>query len=258
MKALAFRLRQASVASLKHLTASVLVASLCALLVFFLWYPSPYGELVGGRELFLLVVSVDVVCGPLLTLIVFDRRKPRAELWRDIGIVVLIQAAALSYGLWSVLHARPVFLAFEGNRFRVVSVPDIDMSEISKAPERLRALSWRGPTLIAARLAKDSDPDFPRSVQLSMSGLHPAFRPSRWEAYETQRQRVIEQAKPLARLRTKYAAQQMLIDNVVRESGKTASHLGYVPLIAGKYSDWSVVVSLDDASVIGFVPLDGW
>ena len=81
-----------------HLGLSVLIASGAALLVFAVWYPYPYREISGGRELFTLVVAVDVVLGPLITFVVFDRRKPVRELVRDLSVVVLLQLAALSHG----------------------------------------------------------------------------------------------------------------------------------------------------------------
>ena len=39
------------------------VATACGLLVFALWYPYPYSEISGGRDLFLLVVSVEAGLG---------------------------------------------------------------------------------------------------------------------------------------------------------------------------------------------------
>ena len=56
-----------------HLILSLIIAALAALLVFGIWYPYPYREISGGRELFLLVVSVVVILGPLITLAVFNR-----------------------------------------------------------------------------------------------------------------------------------------------------------------------------------------
>ena len=78
-------------AAAKHLGASAVVAAVVAWLVFGLWYPAPYAALAGGFALFGLVVMVDAVCGPLMTLVVFDRRKPCSELARDIGIIVTLQ-----------------------------------------------------------------------------------------------------------------------------------------------------------------------
>lgn len=252
------RLRLATPASLAHLAASCVVALASAALVFGLWYPHPFSELVGGRELFLLVVTVDVICGPLLTLVVFDRRKPRASLWRDVGVVVMLQLAALAYGLYSVMEARPVLLAFEGNRFQVVRAPDVDPSTIERAPQDLQQLSMSGPRLVGVRLAKPTDPDFPASIQRAMQGEPPAFRPERWVSFESQRASVIAEAKPLSQLRKKHPSRQQPIDDAVRESALSEQRLGYLPLLAAAHDDWVVIVSLDDGKPRAYLPLDGF
>src|SRR6476620_1241962 len=141
------RLRAAAI----HLALSIMVAGLAGLLVFAVWYPYPYREVSGGRELFLLVVSVDIVIGPLVTLAVFNRAKPDAELKRDLAIVGLLQLAALCYGLWTVHLARPVHMVFEYNRFRVVHQVDIPTELNDKAPAGIDIAPWGGPTLIALR-----------------------------------------------------------------------------------------------------------
>lgn len=258
---LAQRLSAAAGASLKHLAASCALALVCAGLVFGLWYPAPYGELVGGRALFLLIVAVDVVCGPLLTLIVWDRRKPRRELWRDIGAIVLIQLLALGYGLASAIQARPVFLAFEGNRFRVVRAPDVEMADIAQAPADLRHLSLSGPRLIGVRLVQPSDPGFPSSIRLALEGLHPAFRPGRWVDFGVQRPIVTGGAQPLSDLRRKHPAEGSQIDAAVAAAaadGWREAELGYWPLAVGSRDDWVVVVDRRKGIPRAFLPLDGW
>lgn len=248
------RIRIAAWACLAHFGLSALVALACAILVFYVWYPFPYSELVGGKELFFLVMSVDVVCGPLLTLVVFSDQKSRLALARDIGLIVLVQLSALTYGLHSVIAARPVFLAFEGDRFRVVSVPDIDMSRIEEAPESLQTLSFTGPKPLAAALAKSDDPDFPESIRLAVSGLHPAFRPRRWRPYDDYRAEVSRAAIPLSKLRDRYPANWSYFDNLPKD----AAQLGYLPLLAGQHTDWVVVLNLKDGQPMSFLPLDGW
>lgn len=245
-------------ASLKHLAVSCAVALACAALVFGLWYPYPYSELVGGRELFMLVVSVDVACGPLLTLVVFDPCKSRTQLWRDVGVVMLLQLTALGYGMYSVLEARPVLLAFEGDRFRVVRVADVDRSDIQSAPEDLRPMSLWGPRLVGVRLAKSTEPDFIHSIQRSMQGDPPSFRPDRWVGFQAQRANVIADAKSLSQLRRKHPSRQKPIDEAVERSGLGEARLGYLPLVAGSRDDWVVVVSLDDGKPRAYLPLDGF
>ena len=140
-----------------HLLLSCTVAMLCALLVFGLWYPYPYREISGGRELFLIVVLVDIALGPLITFTIFNRSKPATELRRDLTIVVLLQISALGYGLWTVSVARPVHMVFEIDRFRVVHAIDVPPEMLLQTPAGVDALPWTGPTLLAVRPFRDSN-----------------------------------------------------------------------------------------------------
>jgi hypothetical protein len=255
---LSLRLRAAANASLKHLLLSLLVALLGAVLVFAFWYPYPYDELVGGQNLFLILISVDVSCGPLLTLVVFNPNKPRTELWRDLGIIVILQLAALVYGLNSVAQARPVYLAFEKDHFRVVRLPDIDLEHLSRAPASLSNPGWLKPRLIATRVATSTDPNFLKSIQLSLAGQPPAFRPESWVDYGQQRQEVVFRAKPVATLLGKYPGQRTMIETAIAKSGLKENQLGFLPLTAMSHTDWIVLVSLTDAEPKGFLHLDGW
>jgi hypothetical protein len=144
-------------ASVVHLGLSLCVAAMAALLVFGIWYPYPYREISGGRELFLLVIAVDVILGPLVTLAVFNRIKPAVVLRRDLAAIGFLQLAALAYGLWTVVVARPVHMVFEYDRFRIVHAIDIAPELLPKSPADVIALPLTGPTLLSLRPFKDGD-----------------------------------------------------------------------------------------------------
>lgn len=244
----------ALLASLKHLLFSCVIAVAVAGLVFLVWYPAPYAELAGGHGLFWLVIVVDVVCGPLLTFVIFSPAKPRSEIVRDIGLVVLVQFGALLYGLYSVAQARPVWLAFEGNRFRVVSIPDLANQSLDAAPEALRLLSWTGPKLLGVRLAQPTDPDFVQSVKASLEGSHPAFRPARWQSYDAKEVR--QSLLPMAKLTARYPAEEGSIREAV--GGRDLGQLGYLPLAANNVTDWVVVVDRGTGQPVAHLHLDGF
>lgn len=241
-----------------HLLLSATVALFCAALVFGLWYPPPYDSLANGRQLISMVIAIDIVCGPLLTTIVFNPSKARKELWRDMGVIVVLQLAALSYGMFSVMQARPVWLAFEGDRFRVVSMPDIEKESLKNAPKELRALSLTGPKMLGVRLLTAEDPNFPRSVQLAMQGIPPAFRTDRWVPYEQQKPKVVALAKPLSDLYRKYPARKKMLDESVLASGLKPEQLGYFPFVSENSTEWVAVVGLADAMPRAYLPLDAW
>lgn len=252
------RLQSALRASLLHLLCSALIALLAALLVFGVWYPPPYEELVGGRGLFTLIVMVDLVCGPMLTLVLFDPSKSKRKWYFDLSLIVVMQLVALFYGIAQVAAARPVFLAFEGNRFRVVQAIDIDQAQLAQAPSHLQSLSYQGPRLIGARLSKSTDADFLTSLNQSMQGQHPAFRPSRWTDYSEQSQLVREQLEPLAKLREKNPSLIHTLNNAVALSGATEDQFGYLPLVREPITDWVVIVDRLTAMPVAYLHMDGW
>lgn len=134
-----------------HFGLSLLVAALMAWLVFTIWYPYPFREMSGGRELFLLVIGVDVICGPLLTFVLFSPTKPRKELITDISLIVIIQLLALCYGVWNVWMAKPTYLVNEGSRFHVVSRVSIDANSIDALAPELKLQLFSGPLKVAMR-----------------------------------------------------------------------------------------------------------
>lgn len=245
-------------AALIHLSISVLLAGLSALLVFGLWYPYPYSELSGGKALLIILLSVDVTCGPLLTLIVFDPKKSKAHLWRDLSVIAAVQLSALCYGLYSLAQARPLFMAFEGDRFRVVTAIDVNPKDWADAPAGFEGPGWGRPRLIGAKLAQPTDRDFVKSVTQSLQGTPPAYRPARWTSFEVQRQRVVQRALAIRILKQKNPKDIGRIDDAVRETGLSETQLGYIPLVSDRKTDWVVIVDRGAGQPRAYLPLDGW
>ena len=149
-----------------HLAISLGVAALAAVLLFGLWYPYAYYEISAGRELFLLVIAVNVVTVPLITLVIFNRAKSHHHLAMDFSVVGLLQLAALSNGLRAVFMARPVHLVFEFHHLAVGHALDIDPAQLSQAPAELQTLPLTGPTLLSLRSFKNFDEQFRSTLKL--------------------------------------------------------------------------------------------
>lgn len=247
------RLRAATI----HLGLSVLVATLAALLVFAVWYPYPYREVSGGRELFQLVVAVDIVLGPLLTFTVFNRAKPRAELRRDLAVIVLLQLAGLGYGLWTVQLARPVHMVFEIDRFRVVHQVDVPEELLGRAPAGVTAIPWGGPTLLALREFHSAKENTEMTLA-ALQGISLSARPELWQPYESARSRVLAAARPVAELKSRFPKRADEIDTLLRTTRHDPAAVAYLPLIARKETAWTVFLDAGTAEVIGYLPLDSF
>jgi hypothetical protein len=243
------RLRAAGI----HLAISLAIAALAALLVFFVWYPYPYREISGGRELFMLVVVVDVIMGPLMTLAVFNLKKPRKELRRDLTVIGLLQMAALVYGLWTVAVARPVHLVFEVDRFRVVHAIDVEPAMLKGAAPELQQLPIMGPTLLSVRNFKDNK-EKTDTTMLELAGAPLGSLPTMWQAYEKAKPTIIAAAKPVADLKARFPARANDIDAALKSS-PTNTPIGYIPLHS-RSAFWTVLIDLNTAQPVGYLPLD--
>ncbi len=251
------RLKYSLKAAAWHLFLSLLVAFFAGVLVFGVWYPYPYRELSGGRELFVLIISVDVVCGPLLTFVLFNPAKPRGELIRDLGIVAVIQMAALVYGLYTVYLARPVYLVHEVDRLRVVSRADIPEGQLKPELGGFHKLPIFGPKLIGVRSAKDPL-ERAKSLDLAFQGQDEAVRPDWWQSYELSRNQVLSRAKSIANLRAKRPEASRLIDQTVIDSGVAESSLLYIPVTSFKTADWVAFIDAKTALPLAYAPIDGF
>ncbi len=239
-----------------HLGLSLAVALLAAVLVFGLWYPYPYREISGGRELFLIVVLVDVILGPLITLAVFDRAKPWSELRRDLALVAFIQLSALGYGLWTVFVARPVHLVFEYDRFRVVHAVDVPSELLAKGPRDVAALPLTGPTLLSLRPFKDGKEKMDATMA-ALGGVSLSARPDLWQPYAAATNDIRQAAKPVPELKARLASQAAAIDAAIASTGRQAEALVYLPLV-GRKSFWTVFLDPVTAEVLAFMPLDSF
>jgi hypothetical protein len=114
------KIRNRFAASGLHFLVSLSVFSLLVGILLQFWYPNPYFSASGGWQGLRLVAAVDLVLGPLITLVIFNPKKSRRELSLDIGVVVLIQMAALLWGIKAVYEQRPVAVVFVDTSFYTV------------------------------------------------------------------------------------------------------------------------------------------
>ncbi len=239
-----------------HLCISLALAVVAALVVFLIWYPYPYREISGGRALFFLIVTVDVILGPLLTLAVFNPQKDRKLLVRDLSVIGVLQLAALVYGMWTVAVARPVHLVFEMDRFRVIHAIEVPPELLEKALPALRRLPLTGPTLLSVRPFRD-EKEKVDATMAELQGAPVVARPEFWQDYEKARPQILAKAKPLSELKARFPARSAEIDDAVRSSGsgRSVGSLAYLPML-GRDTFWTVLLDTKTLEVIAFVPLD--
>lgn len=254
------RLKVASKPALIHLISSIFILSAIWIIVFFIWYPAPYDKLSGISKIFIYLLLIDIICGPLLTLILFDQRKTKKAWYFDIAIILIIQASALFYGICITHNARPAFLAYEGDRFRLVSFLDIDASNIFFKNSGYKNKFLSGPVLIGVKLSNPGDDDYLRSVQLSLKGVYPAFRPERWISYEALKKEVLISSKSLAPFTRPSNPANHIILNFLNDKNLSLNDVSYLPITSDKsqMENWIAVIRKDTGYPLDFLPVNGW
>ncbi len=98
-----------------HLAISLMVFFSLLGIIIALWYPGILFNVDGGWAGLKLVMGVDVILGPLLTLIVFKAGKPGLKF--DLGCIAALQVACMAAGVWVVYQARPIAVVFAYDTF---------------------------------------------------------------------------------------------------------------------------------------------
>lgn len=250
------RLRFAAKMAGGHLFISALVAACTAAVVFKVWYPYPYDLLLGSLGIYWLVIAVDVVCGPLLTLVLADPKKSKRSTVQDLTLVACIQTAALLYGLYTVAVVRPVAVMFENDRFVVVSPVDIKPEHLAQAAPEMTDFSWTGVRRLALRKPQSIE-ESNALLDLGLAGQDPSVLPAWWqEDSDTVRQEVREKMRPLSVLQRNYPDNAALAQ-AVKDSGLPENEISFLPFTSPTNKDWIVLLDRQ-TEFVGFAELDGF
>jgi hypothetical protein len=130
-----------------HLLGSACALTLVLGVLYAGWYRWPGWYLTGVLHVLLILLSVDLALGPIVTLIIANPRKPRRELARDVSIIVIVQIAALVYGASALWRGRPLYYTFSNDRLEMVQASDLEPDELALARRDNPALAphWYSP-----------------------------------------------------------------------------------------------------------------
>ena len=148
---------------LGHLLISLVIALFVMGFVFFVWYPAPLATAVGVTHIFLMLLVIDVILGPLLGLLVYKEGKKTLKM--DLSIIILIQIIALIYGVYSIAQARPVWIAFNYDRFELVRNNEIKVEHVKQALPRYQQPTWLQAEYVGLKQATD-----PQELQIEQMG----------------------------------------------------------------------------------------
>jgi hypothetical protein len=236
-----------------HLVICLIVASVVASVIYFVWYPPPYYRVSGGSSLTLLILGVDIVLGPMLTLAVF--RAGKKGLKFDLTVIALLQIVALCYGLTIIAMARPVFVVAVVDRFIPVAANDIESADLNSVKDpAFASLSWFGPRLVGAVVPEEHKVELAKSA---LAGRDVEKFPQYYVPYDQVADEIIAHGKPLKVLIAKGPAESAQVSGFVSARGLKPENLVFVPL-HGHDRDVAMLVSVLTKQPVGTLPIDPW
>lgn len=234
-----------------HLALCSVVGAMLLALFWFVWYPAPLFKAIGGDEIFLVLLGIDVVLGPLLTLIIFKAGKKSLKF--DLAVIAAMQVAALTYGVSTLLVGRPVFVAALGARFDVIQASQVEEADIAASGKRL---PWFGPEWVGFKEATDAK-ERERILFGALAGADYGQLPQHHAPIASMQPQILKNAKPVAALRSKNPTRDAEITLWLRNHGQTDDSVVFQGLKA-RAEDMAVVVDAKTAKVIGIAPFKPW
>lgn len=235
---------------LSHLSISLLIALLVMGLVFFIWYPSPLVSAVGVTHIFLMLLAIDVIVGPVLGLLVYKEGKKTLKF--DLVVIITIQISALCYGLFAIEQGRPAWLVFHADRFELVRKNNIILDSIDQAQPQFQYVSWTKPEFVAVKSATSTEQRQDDMFTEVLGGISIAQQPERYIELTQAKTQIQQRALPLKELE-----QYNSKTEVEKTLAKYPEADAWLPLKANAI-DMVVLMNKEKAKVIRIVDLRPW
>lgn len=230
-----------------HLGVCIVIAFTLLALFGYVWYPAPLFRAVGGQDIFLMLLGIDVALGPLLTFVVFKSGKKTLKF--DLFVIALVQIVALTYGVYTLLAGRPVYVASLGDGFQVVQANDVEPSELIVAKT---TLPWWGPKWVGTKRATD-EKERERMLLSGAAGAGYGHFPQHHAPLESMNATMLAKAKPISELRAIHPTRDAEITAWLAGRGYSDQTAVFQPMRASV--EWMVVMlDAKTAAVIGIAP----
>jgi hypothetical protein len=210
-----------------HLVICLIIGLIVLGLLWSVYYPSPLLEAIGGTEIFLMLLAIDVTLGPLLTFVVFKSGKKSLKF--DLAIIGLVQLAALAFGLHTLWIGRPVYIAALGHKFDVVRAIDVPQKELDFAKVSLPVFS--GPKWTGIKIPDDAK-ERDRVLMTGLGGVDYGHYPQHHASIASMLPKLLEGAQPISELKKANPGKQAAIDAWLRKHGASEQNARFLMLNA--------------------------
>lgn len=235
---------------LSHLSISFLISLIAVGVIFYIWYPYPLAQAVGVTQLFIMLIVIDVIVGPIMTFLIYKKDFNVFKI--DLAIIVIIQVAAFLYGFYSIAQGRPAWIVFNQNKFELVRANDQVIDNAEKIHEEFKKVSWFGPRYVSVLPSSDPKQKEDDLFMEVLGGVSLAQKPERYVLLSATAEKMKQQAQSLKILELYNDT-----DTVKEILLKYPQATDYLPLKANKL-DMVVLINKRKMEIISMVNLRPW
>ena len=241
-------------AALLHFLVSAVVVGIVLAVVFLAWYPGFLFPISGAINPVLVMISVDVTLGPLLTFIVYRRGKPGLKF--DLGFIFTVQLIALSYGTLTLYNERPHFLVFALDSFTAVSARQVDLSALRYPGLERKPASGARP--VFARMPQDTAARQAFLESVLFEGERDLERRAEFfEPYGNGAEHIRRAATGIDDFVPRDTSEQRAISRAKDRYGEQHPALGLMP-VRSFAQDYALLLDLESLEPLTAIPVNAW
>lgn len=236
-----------------HLAISLVILGILLYLLFVHWFPGFLFDTDGGWQALRVIAGVDIVLGPLLTLVAANPAKTTGHLRKDFTVIGLIQVTALAAGTWIAWDNRPHALLWYDGTFR--SMPYSAFRDEPEAAAWIAAQGGERPLKVFVDMPRDP---FRRAEVIARANerhslaMFDATLYRAWPGNVQQLASLTRAARPL--LAAKAEGSEATIAGWLATHGMTDADVLPVAT-SSRYSTYLLMLSASDYRVLGVADL---
>lgn len=181
--------------SIIYLVASLVTLALCTMSIKNFWYPYPLMQAAGAQNLLIIIILVNVSLAFAFAIMIFIKTK--IDFKKDIIISMLIQLLFLTVSLYGVYNIKPVWMAYNVDRFELILNNDLVSSDIYKADKQYKNPNLLPPQYVGVNFAQNNEERTQNMFDEALRSISIARRPERYVPFTRINEKVRNRAQNL-------------------------------------------------------------
>ena len=184
-----------------HFLISLGIFLMLALWIGLILYPDMHITMSGGVQGLWLMFMVDVVLGPVLTLMIYNPSKGKREKILDFSTIGAVQLSALLYGLWTVYIEHPkAIMMYDMGTAAVFNYQDLKTDEKWQQIDEVNT-KWHGlPVVYYHYLPEKDDVEYVDLAKMDKEILLEVEKTVRFSMNEKEKEQLAELEKTHGKL----------------------------------------------------------